>query len=72
MVTTPLLMLVEPCVAPQGSALGPVLFNTLVSDTDSGVERGFAGGTKLCGVVNLPGGRHPSRRGWRSGPVQTA
>ena len=64
---------------PQGSVLGPVLYNVFVGDRDSGIEctlGKFADDTKLCGVVNTLEGRDvPSRGTWtglRGGPVQTS
>ena len=50
---------------PQGSVLGPVLVNVFINDMDKGIKctfRTFADDTKLCGGVDLFGGRRLCRR----------
>lgn len=59
--------------APQGSVLGPELFNTLVGERDGGIEgipSKFANDTKLCCVANVLEAGMPSRGTLRDGAME--
>ena len=50
---------------PQGSVLGPRLFNTFINAVNSGIEHTiskFASNTKLCGTSDVPKGQDAMQR----------